>query len=403
MNVLEGIRVLDWSVLQQGSVCSALLGDLGADVIKIEAPGVGDTGRTGDNYFGIQGDLPPGSTYYFEICNRNKRGLTLDLKREEGRKLLYQLAEKSDVFVQNFRVGVAEKLGVDYETLHKINPRLVYVHATGMGSKGEDAGAPLIDPGALARSGIMWLLGEREDQSPVPAQGALCDQSGAIFAAYGALAALLMRERTGMGQKVESSLLGGTIALNWISTAMAGWSGRDLPRISRRRPSAALSNYYRCKDGEWLALGSYMEKYFVPFFELVGRPDVPEDVRFKTPEERGRHMEELTQLTAELLEQRDRDEWLELLRSGGMICESVRHTSELLEDEQAFANGYLRHYHHPRFDRDIVTVGSPVYFSEAEVDIRRPAPLLGEHNEEILKELGCTDEEIRRLAAEGVI
>lgn len=403
MKILEGIRVLDWTVLQQGSICSTLLGDLGADVIKIETPGTGDMGRLYDNFFGIQGDLPQGSTYYFEICNRNKRGMTLNLKSEEGKKIFYELVKTSDVFVQNFRVGVAEKLGLDYETLRKINPRLVYTYATGMGTKGKDALSPLIDPGALARSGLMWSLGEFEESDPVPAQGALCDQSGAIFAAYGTLAALLMRERTGTGQMVEASLFGGAIALNWVNTSMAGWSGQNLPRMSWRHPSTALSNYYCCKDGKWLMLGSYMEKYFIPFYTLAGRPDIPQDPRFSAPKDRAQHVEELVQLTAEIFLQKDRDEWLTLLRAADMICEPVRHTSELMHDQQAFDNGYLRHYHHPRFDRDIIAVGSPVQFSESVTEICRPAPLLGEHTAEILKDLGYSEADIQKFEDEHII
>lgn len=402
MKILEGIRVLDWTVLQQGPVCSTLLSDLGADVIKMEQPDSGDLGRYCDNLFGIDGRLPNGSNYYFELCNRGKRGLTLDLKSGQGREIFYRLIKTCDVFVQNFRVGVAEKVGVDYHTLQTINPRLIYTHATGMGGLGEDAGKPLIDSGGLARSGLMWEIG---DPGPTPAsvQGALCDQSGAIFAAYGTLAALYLRERTGKGQLVESSLLGGAIGLNWISTSIAGWSRQNLPRIDRKNPSTPLYNYYCCKDGKWISIGSYMERYFAPFYRLAGRPDIPDDPRFASPEERAKHNEELTAITAQIFLQKTRSEWAKLLREAEMIYEPVNHISELMEDEQAFANGYLTHYHHPRFDRNIVTIGSPVRFSDSPAEIQGPAPMLGEHNGEILTELGYTTEEIRGFQEKHVI
>ena len=402
MKVLEGIRILDWTVLQQGSICSTLLADLGADVIKIEDPRGGDMGRLYDDFFGIKGTLPKGSTYYFEFCNRNKRGITLNLKHKKGLEILNRLVETSDVFVQNFRVGVAEKLGLDYETLKKINPSLIYTHATGMGSCGDEATEPLIDYGALARSGLMWTLGSI-DPNPAPAQGALCDQSGAIFAAYGTLAALLLRERTGIGQQVQSSLLGGIIGLNWIDTSMAGWSGQGLPRFDRKHPANVLSNYYRCKDGQWLMLGCYMEKYFERFFRLIDRMDVAENPRFFSPEKRSDNLEELVAIMEDIFARRDRDDWLRLLRGADMICEPVRHTIEILEDQQAFANGYLVNYHHPRFDQDIVVIGSPVLLGESPVDIQRPAPLLGEHNNEVLRELGYSSKEIEGFAQQEII
>lgn len=394
VKILDGIRVLDWTILQQGSICSSLLGDLGADVIKIEEPVTGDMGRYFDNFFGIKSTLPLGSTYYFEICNRNKRGMTLNLKEEQGRKIFCRLVESCDVLVQNFRVGVAEKLGLDYDTLKKINPRLIYTHATGMGTEGPEAHMPLIDPGALARSGLMWSVGEEGEEEPLPVQGALCDQSGAIFAAYGTLAALLAREKTGRGQKVTSSLLGGIIGLNWINTAIAGWSGRDLPRCDHTHPSSPLSNQYRCKDGQWIMMGAYLEKYFKPFYRASGHPEILNDERFSIPEARSQHMEELVAYTEQIFLEKPLEEWIKILKKEDIICEPIRHTSELLTDQQAFQNGYLTHYHHPRFGQDIVEIGSPVQFSEADVDIQRPAPMLSEHTEEILAEMGYSKEEI---------
>ena len=221
---LEGLRVIDWTICQQGPVCSAMLGDLGADVIKLESRDGGDPGRALGAIGGS--DLAKRPAFYFEANNRNKRSLTLDLKQPEAREIVYKLVAGADVFVQNFRKGVAERLGLGYDTLRAHNERLIYANATGYGPEGPDSGDPSFDQLGLARSGIMLAAGE-PDMPPLPIAGGIADQMGAVMMAYGVLAALLARERHGVGQVVDASHLGSMSFLQGLSLScklMAGFA-----------------------------------------------------------------------------------------------------------------------------------------------------------------------------------
>jgi len=249
---LEGLRIVDWTIWQQGPVCTAMLGDLGAEVIKIEDRVGGDPGRGIVRMSGI--DLSDRPNFYFEANNRNKKSLTLDLKKPEAREIVYKLAARSDVFVQNFRKGVAARLGLDYATLREHNPRIIYANATGYGPEGPESGDPSFDQLGLARSGIMQAVGE-PDMPPLGVAGGVADQMGAIMLAYGVLAAVVARERFGVGQEVDASHLGSMLALQGLSVASKLMMGFALPRQARSRAGNPLWNHYRCQDDKWICLG----------------------------------------------------------------------------------------------------------------------------------------------------
>ena len=235
---LDGIRVIDWTIWQQGPVATTMLGDLGADVIKIEERVGGDPGRGIVKMSGVDlGDRP---NFYFEANNRNKRGMTLDLKQPDAREIVHRLVTGADVFVQNFRKGVAGRLGLDYASLRKHNEKLIYASATGYGPEGPDSGDPSFDQLGLARSGIMLAAGE-PGMTPLAIAGGVADQMGAIMLAYGVLAALLARDRTGVGQEVDASHLGSMMMLQGLSVSAKLMMGFALPRTARsaagnRRP-----------------------------------------------------------------------------------------------------------------------------------------------------------------------
>src|SRR2546426_3572869 len=227
---LDGIRVIDWTIWQQGPVASVMLGDLGADVIKIEERVGGDPGRGVLRAQGL--DLTDRPNFYFEANNRNKRSLAIDLKKADGAEMVRRLADQSDVFVQNFRKGVAARLGLDAGTLRPLNPRLVYASASGYGPEGPESGAPSFDYLGLARSGIMYSCGEPDDE-PLAIAGGLPHQMGAIMLAYGVVTALLARERTGRGQEVDASHLGSMAWLQGLGLSARLMLGRALPRQPR--------------------------------------------------------------------------------------------------------------------------------------------------------------------------
>ncbi len=399
---LEGIRVIDWTIWQQGPVASVMLGDLGADVIKVEERVGGDPGR---GILKAQGlDLRDRPNFYFEANNRNKRSLTVDLKKPEGVAIVQRLAERADVFVQNFRKGVAGRLGLDAATLRARNPRLVYASASGYGPEGPESGAPSFDYLGLARSGIMYSCGEPDDD-PLAIAGGIADQMGAIMLAYGVVTALLARERTGRGQEVDASHLGSMAWLQGLGLSARLMLGRALPRQPRRFATNPLWNHYRCGDGLWLALSMLQpDRYWERFCAVLEIPEAAADPRFKTMLDRMMNAGECIALLDQVFARRPRAEWLRRLASGGdFIYSIINSVDDLPDDPQMQANGYVTAFEHPAFGPTQV-VGLPVRLSETPGSIRLPAPEFGQHTEEVLTEvLGCSWEEIGRLRQEEVI
>jgi crotonobetainyl-CoA:carnitine CoA-transferase CaiB-like acyl-CoA transferase len=399
---LEGLRVLDWTIWQQGPVCSAMLGDLGAEVIKLESRDGGDPGR-GLVSIGGAG-LQKRPNFYFEANNRNKQSLTLDLKQPEAQQIVQELAAKSDVFVQNFRKGVAARLGLDYDTLRKRNPKLIYANATGYGPEGPDSGDPSFDQLGLARSGIMLAAGE-PGMPPLPIAGGIADQMGAVVMAYGIMAALVARERFGVGQVVDASHLGSMSFLQGLSLScklMMGWA---FPRTHRAKAPNPLWNHYRCGDDKWLALGMLQpDRYWTNLTRALGHPALGEDERFADVRTRTINAEACVTALDAIFAARPRAEWMEILREGGdFIFTVVNSVDDLPEDPQMRVNGYIVDLDHPEFGTTPM-VGVPVRLSETPGSVRMPAPELGQHTEQILTDLlGYDWDRISELRKKGVI
>jgi crotonobetainyl-CoA:carnitine CoA-transferase CaiB-like acyl-CoA transferase len=383
---LEGIRVVDWTIWQQGPVATAMLADLGAEVIKLEERESGDPGRGIVRMSGI--DLGNRPNFYFEANNRNKKSLTVDLRRPEARDLVYALVAKSDVFVQNFRKGVAGRLGLDYATLRERNPMLIYASATGYGPEGPDSFEPSFDYLGLARSGIMLAAGE-PDQTPSAIAGGVADQMGAIMLAYGILAALLARERLGVGQEVDASHLGSMAMLQGLSLSMRLMMGSAMPRTFRARAGNPLWNHYECADGKWLALAMLQpDRYWVDFAAAIGRPELTTDPRFATLLSRAQNAKECVAILDAAFKTRPRAEWLTILREskGDFIFTLVNSVQDLPDDPQMRVNGYIVDVDHPAHGKTPM-VGLPVRLSATPGSVRTPAPEHGQHTEEILQEI----------------
>ena len=403
--ILEGIRVLDWTLFQQGPVSSMLLAELGADVIKIEERTEGDPGRGMMRVIGATLDVPEGDrSSYFEYNNRSKRGITLDLKKERGKEILYQLVEKSDVFVQNFRQGVAERLGLDYETLCKYNSKLIYAHSTGWGPKGPSKFEPSADYTGIARSGMMYIAGE-PDMPPQMIQSGVADQTGAIMTTLGVVGALFAREKQGIGQKIDVSLLGAmTAGTLGMAMSLSLISGITSWRNHREKAGNPLWNHYECMDGRWIALANLQpDKFWPNLCRAMNLGDLERDSRFCDMDARMKNSEELISILDRSFATKPREEWMTLLQEEGVVYSRLNAISDLEDDPQMTANDYITEWEHPEWGK-VKWTGFPIQFSETPMAIRREAPALGQHTEEILLEiLGYNWNDINKLQDEEVI
>ncbi len=391
--ILDGIRVIDMTAFQLGPVNTLMLALMGAEVIKLEIP-VGEPGRdaqrAGERIVkGGQGKGFGGLDLcaYFEANNHCKKSLVLDLTKPKAREVLYQLTAKSDVFAENMRLGVAARLGCDYQTLKKYNPKLIYYSGTSFGTKGPDGTKAGMDGSGRARSGWMYFHGEGED--PLGFMGGCSDQIGAIFGSYAILAALLARERHGIGQECETSHLAASMWLMQCSIQTQIYRGTyAYPVASREKNTGFLSGWDRCKDNNWLILISPTPRTWEPFCEALGIPPsiYRDDPRYNTVRARREHTEECVKMWDEAFAKKTRDEWIEIFNKNpkDLIWERVQKWEDLPNDPQVIANEYMSNYTHPLTGLTYKHVNLPVKFSETPAMKLGRAPLLGEHTEEIL-------------------
>ena len=401
---LDGVRIIDWTIWQQGPVSTMMLADLGAEVIKIEERVGGDPGRGVLSIAGALVGATSGPNFYFEANNRHKQSLTLDLKNPKAIEIVYQLAEKSDVFVQNFRKGVSDKLGIGYAALSERNPQLIYASATGYGPFGPDSGEPSFDYMGLARSGIMTAVGEPQ-MEPLSIAGGIADQMGAIMLAYGVMAALLAREKYGMGQEVDISHLGSMTALQGLNVACKTILGKEFKRMPRAAAPSPLWNHYKCGDDKWICLAMpQQDRYWSDFCKVLGIEQVLDDPRFATMGDRADNAKDLIPILDTAFASRPRDAWMKALKEGGDFIYTVVNTiADLPTDEQMLANEYIVDYEHPSIGKTQL-VGVPVRLSKTPGDPKGAAPEFGEHTERILTELlDYSWEDVAKLREEEVI
>jgi crotonobetainyl-CoA:carnitine CoA-transferase CaiB-like acyl-CoA transferase len=401
---LEDIRVIDCGVFQAGPTAGVILADLGADVFKVEPRISGDPGRGAEIFTRSTSRIRSG-TAQFEAWNRNKRSMTLDLTKEKGKEVLYCLISKADVIINNWRLGTAEKLKVDYETLIQYNPKIIYGSISGWGMKGQESKEPAFDFAAIARSGMTYQAGKPGDPPMVFVSG-YADTTAGIVLAQGILAALVVRERRQVGQKVEVSLLGGMVAgLQRLPVNTKAQSGDEMPRRDRANMGNPLWNYYQCSDAKWIALSMLTaDVYWSSFCEALGIRELENDPRFINLDVRSQteNSKELIRILDKIFATRPQKEWLSILSKHKLIFGPVQTISDLLSDPQVLENQYILDYDHPIYG-PIKIVGFPWSFSSTEPNIRLPAPQLGQHTEEILLEFGYSWDDISNLKEQEVI
>ena len=396
---LDGLTILDMTIWQNGPWATVMLSDMGANVIKIEDPVKGDPGRA-------SGALSPGpkiANSYFQTMNRNKRAMTLDLKTEAGRQVFYRMAKTADVVTQNFRVGVVEKLGVDYATVCKHNPRIIYASASGLGPRGPHAGEGVMDILGQARSGFMWLNAGSEDEPVYRMRAGVADQTGAMVLAHGVMLGIIARERYGMGQHIQTSQLGSAMMLQALAFNGYLLNGRLPINEERRVASNPLWNIYKCEDGAWLAVGcTQSDRFWRDFVQVLEIEQFEHDPRFKDHAARTEHCEELISILDRVFIIRSRQAWIDELRAREVYCQPVQDYRELSNDPQAIANGYIVDVPHPTLGT-LKQTAVPIAMSETPGGPRSSAPEFGQHTEEVLLEHGYGWDEITQLRDQGVI
>ncbi len=400
---LKGIRIVEWSIWQQGPAATTTLADMGAEVIKIEDRKWGDPGR------GMMPASPPLGgkgvvNFLFECNNRHKKSVAIDLKQPQAREIVYKLVEKSDVFVQNFRLGVARRLGLDYATLKARNPRLIYATASGYGPEGPDAAEPSFDLMAQARSGLMMTVGGAPDDPPRPVCAGVADEAGAIVLALGIVTAILARDKYGVGQEVDTSLLGSMTLLQRLNLASRVMTGREFGRMPRTRNINPLWNYYQCADGKWICFAmAEPDRYWKDFCTALGHLELIEDPRFSVLRARAQNSAALIAILDNTMATRTRAEWMAILKAGGDLVYTVVNTiSDLPDDPQVVANDYIVDYEHPEYGK-MKLVGMPIRFSATPANPRGAAPKLGQDTDDVLAGLGYSRDDLAHLREAGAI
>ena len=391
---LEGIRIIDLTAAMAGPFCTQLLADFGASVLKIEPPGKGDMLRD----FG-----PPfvkGESWYFLLNNRNKRSMTLNLQHAKGMEAFRKLAKTADIVIENYRPGVKRKLKIDYDDLKEENPRLIYASISGFGQSGPYQDRAGFDPIAQGMSGLSSVTGWKHT-GPVRVGVAIGDSLAGMFAAYGILIALMERERSGKGQRVETSLLEGLVAL--LGFQAAKYFGTNERPEAQGNDHAMMSPYgtFKTKDG-YINIAAGNQGMWERLSKVMGLEPLIQDKRFLTVADRVTNSSELTQLLGKKLSEKTNKEWEAILDKAGVANGPILYIDEVFKDPQVLHQKMLMEIDHPTAGK-IKSLGFPVKLSRTPAELRNPPPLLGQHTEEVLKELGYRPQEIETMHGEGVI
>lgn len=387
---LDGLRVIDLSRVIAGPWCGALLGDLGADVIKVEDTGPGDESRT----------WPPhkdGEAAAYLLFNRNKRGIALDLKTPEAVEVVKRLVKDADVVIENFRTGTMESFGLGYDVLARINPRLIYCSISAFGRTGPRKDSPGYEALMQAFSGIMSITGEPGGQ-PVRAGVSFLDLTTGILCALGVSNAIIQREKTGLGQRVDGSLLETAVSLLAFHAEGYLLTGA-LPRaLGSGHPSLSPYRNFKCRDGQWIFIAAANDRFWQKLAKALGLTDLAADPRFEKNQGRVAYRAELEGILEQAIGALDREPLLKRLEEADVPATPVNTVDQVMNDPQTAERGIVQRATHPKLG-EIPVVGTPLHFSRMSPGVRTAAPLRGEHTDTVLASLGYTPDEIKTLRA----
>tara|TARA_B100001057_G_scaffold13791_1_gene13089 strand:+ start:88 stop:1281 length:1194 start_codon:yes stop_codon:yes gene_type:complete len=392
---LKGIRVLEMSQIMAGPTCGLLLADLGAEVIKIEKTPTGDDTR---NF------LPPdinGEAAAFMMMNRNKKGIALNLKDKDGIKIFKEMVKNSDVVLENFRKGTLEKLGIGYDVMSEINPKIILCEISGYGRTGPYSDKGGFDLVAQGMSGLMSITGESTDKPPMKVGAPITDITAGLLASSGILAALVHREKTGEGQKVDTSLFEAGIVHTYWQSAIAGATGQSPGPLGSAHPLTAPYQAFKTKD-KWITVGASNQNTWLMLLNAINRQDLQEDEKFSSNLNRKENINELVNILNSELIKKTSDEWLKIFDNNGLPCGPINSITEMFEDPQTIHREMLIEVDNKKAGKS-KAIGMPIKFSKSKTEKSKGAPNLGEHTKEVMLNFGYKHEEIEDFYNRKVI
>ena len=392
---LKGIRILEMTQIMAGPTCGLLLADLGAEVIKIEKIAGGDDTRSW---------LPPeinGESAAFMMMNRNKKGIALNLKNKDGVEIFKTMLKNSDVVIENFRKGTLEKLGIGYDVISKINPKIILCEISGYGRTGPYAEKGGFDLVAQGMSGLMSITGESASKPPVKVGAPLTDITAGLLAVSGILAALIHRDKTGEGQKVDTSLYEAGIIHTYWQSAIAGATGQSPGPLGSAHPLTAPYQAFKTKD-KWITVGASNQNTWLMLLKAIDRLDLQENQNFSTNYNRKKNLEQLVEILNKELIKKTSDEWLKIFDENGSPCGPINSIDEMFKDPQTLAREMLIEVDNKKAGKS-KAIGMPIKFSKSKTEESKGAPNLGEHTKEIMKIFKYNDDQIENFYKKKVI